>query len=277
MRRGKIVLILLLAAIACFLTGVLIWGIRAGQGEFGESLRRSFSIGRGEHTQEVDLSGIREICLDYGSVDLHFSREGGSQMVLTEIFSGDPKEENFARILRDEDSGQVTVTKGKDYGAFWFFSFGSGISRAEITLPEEYAGKLTVVTGSGNVEADSLSCSSLSLTNQEGAVRGSTGSGDVELPGGSGSRAVKTGSGDVLLDCGGEAIQVETSSGDVHIRNLADVSFRLETETGSGDLEGAVFRELGADEDAKRFQGVYGSSPEFQIILRTGSGDMRLE
>ena len=68
------------------------------------------------------------------------------------------------RILRDEDSGRVTVTKGKDYGAFWFFSFGSGISRAEITLPEEYAGKLTVVTGSGNVEADSLSCSSLSLT-----------------------------------------------------------------------------------------------------------------
>lgn len=47
MRRGKIVLILLLAAIACFLTGVLIWGIRAGQGEFGESLRRSFSIGQG--------------------------------------------------------------------------------------------------------------------------------------------------------------------------------------------------------------------------------------
>lgn len=322
MRRGKIVLILLLAAIACFLTGVLIWGIRAGQGDFGESLRRSFSLGRGERTQEVDLSGIREICLDYGSVDLHFSREGGSQMVLTEIFSGDPKEENFARIQRDEDSGRVTVTKGKDYGAFWFFSFGSGISRAEITLPEEYAGKLTVVTGSGNVEADSLSCSSLSLTagsgdirldqldaaltvhtgsgnlqtcgcrgslefetgsgdvqaeNQEGAVRGSTGSGDVELPGGSGSRAVKTGSGDVLLDCGGEAIQVETSSGDVHIRNLADASFSLETETGSGDLEGAVFRELGADEDAKRFQGVYGASPEFQIRLRTGSGDMRLE
>ena len=59
----------------------------------------------------------------------------------------------------------------------------------------------------------------------------------------------------------GEAIQVETSSGDVHIRNLADVSFRLESETGSGDLEGAVFRELGADEDAKRFQGVYGGLP----------------
>ena len=94
----------------------------------------------------------------------------------------------------------------------------------------------------------------------------------MELPGGSGSRAVKTGSGDVLLDCGGEAIQVETSSGDVHIRNLADASFSLETETGSGDLEGAVFRELGADEDAKRFQGVYGSSPEFQIILRTEAG-----
>ena len=128
-------------------------------------------------------------------------------------------------------------------------------------------GKPGVETGSGDVRAE----------NQEGAVRGSTGSGDVELPGGSGSRAVKTGSGDVLLDCGGEAIQVETSSGDVHIRNLADASFSLETETGSGDLEGAVFRELGADEDAKRFQGVYGSSPEFQIILRTGSGDMRLE
>ena len=96
MRRGKIVLILLLAAIACFLAGVLIWGIRAGQGDFGESLRRSFSLGRGERTREVDLAGIREIRLDYGSVDLQFSRGGGSQMVLTEIFSGDPKEENFA-------------------------------------------------------------------------------------------------------------------------------------------------------------------------------------
>ena len=42
MRRGKIVLILLLAAIACFLTGVLIWGIRAGQGEFGEACAGAF-------------------------------------------------------------------------------------------------------------------------------------------------------------------------------------------------------------------------------------------
>ena len=106
-------------------------------------------------------------------------------------------------------------------------------------------GSLEFETGSGDVQAEKPG----------GAIRGSTGSGDVELPGGCGSRAVKTGSGDVLLDCGGEAIQVETSSGDVHIRNLADVSFRLETETGSGDLEGAVFRELGADEDAKTIPG----------------------
>ena len=77
MRRGKIVLILLLARhCLLFLPGVLIWGIRAGQGDFGESLRRSFSLGRGERTREVDLAGIREIRLDYGSVDLQFSRGG---------------------------------------------------------------------------------------------------------------------------------------------------------------------------------------------------------
>ena len=76
----------------------------------------------------------------------------------------------------------------------------------------------------------------------------------------------------MLLDCGGEAIQVETSSGDVHIRNLADASFSLETETGSGDLEGAVFRELGADEDAKRFQGVYGPPRNFRSVCGPEAG-----
>ena len=70
MRRGKIVLILLLAAIACFLTGVLIWGIRAGQGDFGESLRRSFSLGRGERTQEVGQSGMRVIPREFRSGDM---------------------------------------------------------------------------------------------------------------------------------------------------------------------------------------------------------------
>ena len=47
MRRGKIVLILLLAAIACFLAGVLLWGIRAGQGDFGESLAAELFPGAG--------------------------------------------------------------------------------------------------------------------------------------------------------------------------------------------------------------------------------------
>ena len=42
MRRGKIVLIVILAALALCFTGILIWGIRAGE-NFGQELRRSFS------------------------------------------------------------------------------------------------------------------------------------------------------------------------------------------------------------------------------------------
>lgn len=323
MRKGKIVLIVLLAALALGFTGILIWGIRAGEGKFGENLRQIFSIRKSEHTQNVDLEGIREICLDYGSVDLTFAEGDGSQMILTEYFSGDPEEENYAQIQRNARDGQVTVTQGKNYLGFWFFSFGSGLGHAEITLPKDYAGKLTIRTDGGDVKAENLSCGSIAITagsgdirleglenetlsvttgsgdvhtadcraelelttgsgdvrveNQTGAIRAETGSGDVDLLGGTGKREVKTKSGDLLMDGGGSSIQAETGSGDVHIRKLEESSFSLQTETSSGDLEGPVFRELGADEDAEHFRGIYGQDPEFQVEIRTGSGDIKLE
>ena len=287
MRRGKVVLIVILAAIAFFFVTVLIWGIRAGQGSFGADLRRSFSVGQSEHTQNIDLEGIQKIRLDYDAVDLTIEQGSGSQMVLTEYFSGDPKEDSYARIQRNVQEGAVTVTQGDSYLGFWFFSLGNGIRRAEITIPEVYAGKLVIQTDSGNVDAENLTCGEFTVTAGSGDIRleglkgqslaVTTGSGNVTASECRGSFTVKTGSGDIQMDSGEDAIRVETSSGDVCIRKLENSSFSLQTETTSGDLSGSIIRQMDADEEERNYQGVYGDTPRFQVEIKTASGDIKLD
>ena len=287
MRRGKVVLIVILAAIAFFFVTVLIWGIRAGQGSFGADLRRSFSVGQSEHTQNIDLEGIQKIRLDYDAVDLTIEQGSGSQMVLTEYFSGDPKEDSHARIQRNVQEGAVTVTQGDSYLGFWFFSLGNGIRRAEITIPEAYAGKLVIQTDSGNVDAENLTCGEFTVTAGSGDIRleglkgqslaVTTGSGNVTASECRGSFTVKTGSGDIQMDSGEDAIRVETSSGDVCIRKLENSSFSLQTETTSGDLSGSIIRQMDADEEERNYQGVYGDTPRFQVEIKTASGDIKLD
>lgn len=282
MRRGKIVLIVLLAAIALCFTGILVWGITAGQGRFGADLRRSFSVGQSEHTQEIDLDEIRQISLDYGSADLMFRSGGGSQMILTEYFSGSPGEENYAQIQRDAQAGTVSVVKGKDYMSLGFLSFGSGLRRAEISIPEKYAGKIAVKTGSGNVDAKEVSgrdwdvaagSGDIHLSNlQAETIAVGTGSGNVTMAGCSGRLKMTTGSGDVRVDNQDGSVRVETGSGDVE---LLGGSGKRTAETGSGDL---LMDCGGADVQAKTGSGDVRirklEESSFSVKTETNSGDL---
>lgn len=282
MRRVKVVLIVILAAIAFFFVTVLIWGIRAGQGSFGADLRRSFSVGQSEHTQNIDLEGIQKIRLDYDAVDLTIEQGSGSQMVLTEYFSGDPKEDSYARLQRNVQEGAVTVTQGDSYLGFWFFSLGNGIRRAEITIPEAYAGKLVIQTDSGNVDAENLTCGEFTVTAGSGDIRleglkgqslaVTTGSGNVTASECRGSFTVETGSGDMRIEEQSGGIRAETGSGDV---DLTEGSGIREVKTGSGDIQ------MDSGEDAIRVETSSGDvcirkleNSSFSLQTETTSGDL---
>lgn len=115
------------------------------------------------------------------------------------------------------------------------------------------------------------------MDNQDGSVRVETGSGDVELLGGSGKRTAETGSRRSSDGLRRSRRPGEDRKRDVRIRKLEESSFSVKTETNSGDLGGSVIKALGADEDAEYFQGVYGAQPEFQVYVETSSGNIRLE
>lgn len=162
----------------------------------------------------------------------------------------------------------------------------SGSANVVVTGP---AGRLNLVTGSGEVSADradgvaqvNSGSGAVRLGPMLAGVRGRTGSGDLEVSAVGGVTTLFTGSGDIWLGSVSSDVMARTGSGDVSIR---DASFgRVELITGSGKIKVGIHPGTPAEIDLSSGSGearsdldLSGSRPEAEPGLRvrgrTGSG-----
>lgn len=263
MTKSKGILIGILLLLIAVLTGIMVWGIARGGGlrvELGKFFSGDAKL---VNEQSIDTEGLQEVSVIYRSADLVLTVSDTNALTIEEYMTGDPGEENFADIQRDDAAGSLSVTEGKSYTAVSFLSFGSGQQYVEIGVPEDYRGTLRLKTGSGNIMLTELNMEQLDISADSGDItlldtgakrlECTAGSGNVNINGSEGNLTLTTGSGDVYVSGIEGNLQMETGSGDQEVQGC---SGSVRTKTGSGDV---YMDDIGGSVNAE-----------------TGSGDVRL-
>ncbi len=170
MTKSKGIMIGILLLLIAVLTGIMVWGIARGGGlrvELGKFFSGDAKL---VNEQSIDTEGLQEVSVIYRSADLVLTVSDTNALTIEEYMTGDPGEENFADIQRDDAAGSLSVTEGKSYTAVSFLSFGSGQQYVEIGVPEDYRGTLRLKTGSGNIMLTELNMEQLDISADSGDI-----------------------------------------------------------------------------------------------------------
>ncbi|HET7035663.1 MAG TPA: DUF4097 family beta strand repeat-containing protein [Thermomicrobiaceae bacterium] len=217
---------------------------------------------------DVRLSDARGQCdlrLDRGDLVMH----GGQGQTTIAIGSGDLEVEEY--------DGPLSITGGsgqKDLRqVVGKVSMTSGSGDVELLGGR---GDLAITTGSGDIDLTDRDCDEVAIN---------AGSGDITLKRGSvGSLAIVTGAGDVDCDCalGLHEHAIESGSGDIELSVPRDISARIEATTHRGRIDSEIpLVEVGQRGKrslfGRRLVGSIGEGAErAEISLRSGSGDITL-
>ena len=240
MTKSKGIMIGILLLLIAVLTGIMVWGIARGGGlrvELGKFFSGDAKL---VNEQSIDTEGLQEVSVIYRSADLVLTVSDTNALTIEEYMTGDPGEENFADIQRDDAAGSLSVTEGKSYTAVSFLSFGSGQQYVEIGVPEDYRGTLRLKTGSGNIMLTELNMEQLDI---------SADSGDI-----------------TLLDTGAKRLECTAGSGNVNINGSEG---NLTLTTGSGDVYAVSYTHLDVyKRQFQNFDGVSGRIPiQINIVV----------
>ena len=260
-RRIGLVVFLVSAILICIASA----GYSGDYGYSGSGF--SFAWGSTALSSErtFDMTGIQDVRIEYGSVNVVFGEADGEECVVKEYLRRNHKD---AETEMKVDGDTLLIRRRNNYSVISIFGIGgSGPEKVEILLPESYRGNVTVETGSGNIGADtdlildSFYASSGSgnircLNVEAGEIKVSAGSGNISIERAEGSRDISTGSGNIHILGGAGDTFVSAGSGNI---SLEGVEGRMDGSAGSGNIR-AVFGNVTDD-----------------ISLTTTSGDIRLE
>lgn len=262
MKELKIILITLLSIIAVGLVVTMIYLSSSGQNTF-------FVIRGGcklVNQQELDISEINTIDINYTSNDIIFLKGDSDKLILKEYRADSVKDEN-AKINIDKKSNILSIIGSKTRHRITFISFGYSGSYVEIYLPEDCNKDLLVETSSGDIISQialksdqlmKLKSSSGDIKIKEAIAENinvESSSGNISMDKAEGNRSLKSNSGDVKLFDGRGNSTIRTKSGDITVENA---SGNLEIEASSGEVRLAGSNHLGG-------------------FINTKSGDITLE
>lgn len=277
-----------------FLAFAIIGSIMLAAGGFGSMFKNGIrigdfaSIGSGElyevdDFQELDLAGVDKIVIKTVSDEVTVL-SGGDKVAAS--LKGQCRTAGKPVHLETRVQGGTAYVEVK-YPNTIGFNMNFNSTRLTVTIPEAYAGDLSVHTVSGGVKAEGLpfNLGHVSLDTVSGGVRFdtascgqikvSTVSGGVTLAGIGSKTDVNTTSGRVSLDYSAFAdTTVSTVSGGVSAAIPQDASFAVDFRSVSGG-----FRSSHPAMDVEVGDSYKGSANggEYAIKVNTTSGSFKLE
>jgi hypothetical protein len=209
-----------------------------------------------------------------GDVSVRAGEGGTIRVVITRWASQEKDLDRIEVDMRERDGGVEIIT---DPPSGW-----RNISvDLEITAPAST--RVDLHTGAGSVTVRDLT----------GEVRAESGAGDMRIEGASGELDAQTGAGDVdvrdasgpvRLETGAGSIdyqgrprgncRFETGAGSIRLRLPADVSVKVDLDSGAGDIDVAMKVDGKVSEGEVR--GVIGSGEEGEVRAHTGAGNIDL-
>lgn len=218
-------------------------------------------------------TGFGKVTLDGATGNVRL-RSGSGAVEATRTQAGKLDVETDGSVtLRDIRASHVLVETSSGFISAYRLTATSstletGFGQIQVN---EGSGALAAVTSSGNIDVRDF----------EGSVEARSGFGAVDVAGVLRGLNASTTSGSVAADARhgsrvGSAWKLESGFGPVTIAVPAGASFRIFAETSSGSIESdfPIMAEAGS-EGSSRLRGAAGKGGE-EIVLRTGSGDIRL-
>ena len=200
-----------------------------------EEVAKTFSVtGHARVNVQTDDGGVRVSTGDIKQVEIRV------------VYTG-YKLDRDLHVTTEQNGDSVEVVARTSGGSFWNWGVRHSSLRVEVHMPKD--ADLTVRSGDGSVEADSIN----------GNVDVTTGDGSITVQGAKGN--IKFHSGDGHIEARGLDGTVDASSGDGHI-NLEGRFDGLSIKTGDGSV---TARALG------------GSKVASSWAIRTGDGSVDLE
>ena len=257
---------LFIAAIALIVIGGVLLGTAFFCGGTGMFIKD------GVNTKYVIIADtVRNIKIDVFSEDVKIVPTNESQCRILY-----PDDESV-KYEADLDGDTVTITAEKE-DDIWNFFAGAVYDHITIELPIYDGYNIEANTSSGKID--------VSVTSENGSIKLSSSSGDIEFFGAAKDISVKTESGDIEFHGAKAAsgnIKIESSSGEVDVENVECDTLSVITKSGDADVSGiksmhagqlssfAVYIETQSGEVS--FEDVF--APATSII--TGSGDVEGE
>jgi len=288
--------IIIWAAIALFLTGVLVYGIAEG----GITGHRGVTV---QKQETVDAKDLDSIVLDFTSENIIVSATGTNEIKIVESSSRNLRTSEKFTAVREGNT--LTIKQGKKRQFLSIFNFGDIQRKIEVVIPESYAGNMETTLSSGNVDLEgNFTFSSIkseinsgnftaegAITANEASIASTSGnvkvgklaagtyeinitSGDIRLGSLSGSGEIKGKSGNISIGYEGIAgySSVKTTSGNITLTVPKDLSFEFEGYTSSGNLN-ADFA-MTYENDKKHASAQVGSGPYKKLTAQVSSGNI---
>ncbi len=184
------------------------------------------------------------------------------QVEIRVVFTG-YKLDRDLRVTTEQNGDSVNIVAKSISGSFWNWGARHSSLRVEVHMPKD--ADLTVHSGDGSVEADSLN-GNIDVTTGDGSItvqgaRGNihfhSGDGHIEARGLDGTVDASSGDGHISLEGRFDGLSIKTGDGSVTARAMAGskvaTGWNIRTGDGSVDLE--VPGDLQANVDASTHDG----------------------
>lgn len=224
MKQLKIIQITILTILACFLGGIMIYGIAGNDFPVYFSFKNQhYEI---DEEREFDLTNVEsiEVKYDWHDNDIIIMESPSDKLILKEYSRGN-NNSSPARVTNDNGILQI-VKQGKLPSKFFSFQFYHGYT--ELYLPSDYYNALSVSTSSGSIRTETT------LHSKAGFDFSAT-SGSIHLSNVSAAKiAVSTTSGNIRIgEMTAEAVDLSCSSGNLRADKLSADDFDASTTSGN--------------------------------------------
>ena len=255
-----------------------------------------------EVTKTFPVTGHARVHVETDDAAVRVSTGDIKQVEVRVDYSG-YKLDRDLRVTTSQNGDSVDVSV-KTGGTFWNWGARHTSLRVEIHMPKE--ADLTIRTGDGNVQADSINGNvdvttgdgSITVQGVKGTIRFHTGDGHIEARGLDGRVEASSGDGHINLEGRFDALNIKTGDGSVNARATAGSKLQSTwtIRTGDGSVDMEIPGDLQADIDASTHDGhislglpvtVEGTFSSSQIhgkmngggqslTIRTGDGSIHL-
>ena len=256
---------LFIAAIALIVIGGILLGTAFFCGGTGMFIKD------GVNTKYVIIADtVRNIKIDVFSEDVKIVPTNESQCRILY-----PDDESV-KYEADLDGDTVTITAEKE-DDIWNFFAGAVYDHITIELPIYDGYNIEANTTSGKID--------VSVTSENGSIKLSSSSGDIEFFGAAKDISVKTKSGDIEFHGAAKDISVKTGSGDIefHGAKAASGNIKIESSSGEVDVENVECDTLSVitksgDADVSGIKSMHaGQLSSFAVYIETQSGEVSFE